>query len=405
VVFVDLQFARGARTAPSFPAAAAAPAPPEWLGPFARAPEPVEPESPSFWRRVIAAARKVLGTREAIPPPPPLLPAGETTGPVPEFVRSAAREMGVELAGLQWSLVSENVASRPRAVFDVHDPVAADGERYTVKIAWHPQVNPGIENEHWALRALTARKPVASHTYPQPAFLAIRGSVVLSGHEDPGGRPFAECTDGTATCSHAERALGWLVDMAAGTFRPRETFALAGPLEEIVERYAMKFGPSAEAGRFLHTQAEMLVSSGSIPTVLHHGDPDPARNVRVSADGAPVFLGWEECALEGLPLWDLYWFAQAYGRMAMEREDARYDAAAFATQFLERTFHSVALVRAVAASCERLALSPRLASPLFHLGWATLAVRGGPQADVYAEILDRCVAAEQRDGGLAVFNG
>jgi len=391
--------------APSLPAAVAAPSPPEWLGPFARTREPAPAASTSLWSRVIAAARRAVGIREAARPAPLLLPPGETTGPVPEFVRSAARESGVELAGLQGSLVSENVANRPRAVFDVHDPVAADGERYTVKIAWHPQVNAGIENEHWALRALTTRKPVHSHTYPRPAFLAIRGSVVLSGQEDPGGRPFAECTDGSATCGHAERALAWLVEMAAGTFRPRETFALAAPLEEIVERYAMKFGPSAEAGRFLHTQAEMLVSAGSLPTVLHHGDPDPGRNVRVTGDGSPAFLGWEECALEGLPLWDLYWFAQGYGRLALERGGTRYDAAAFATQFLERTFHSVTLVRAVAASCERLALSPRLAAPLFHLGWATRAVRGGPQADVYAEILDRCIAAEAHDGGLAVFNG
>jgi hypothetical protein len=291
-------------------------------------------------------------------------------------------------------------------VFDVRDPVAADGQRCTVKIAWHPQVNTGLENEHWALRALTTRKPVPSGSFPGPAFLAIRGSVVLSGQVDPPGRPFAECTDGSPTCGHAERALGWLVEMAAGTFRPRETFALAAPLQEIVERYAVKFGPSAEAGRFLHLQAEMLVSAGSLPTVLHHGDPDPRRHVRVTEEGTPAFLGWEECALEGLPLWDLYWFAQGYGRLVTEREGAaKYDAAAFASQFLDRTFHSVALVRAVAASCERLALSPRLAAPLFHLGWATRAVRGGPDADVYAAILDRCVAAEVRDGGLAVFNG
>lgn len=402
---MNLQFARGARTAPPSPAAAAAVDPPEWLVPFARPRVVAEPVNGTMWSRVKSAARRAMGLDGGSAHVAPLLPPGETTGPVPEFVRSAARESGLELAGLQWSLVSENVSSRPRAVFDVHDPVAADGERYTVKIAWHPKVNTGLENEHWALRALTTRKPVRAGSFPRPAFLAIRGSVVLSGQEDPPGRPFAECTDGTATCGHAERALAWLVDMAAGTFRPRETFTLSGPLEEIVERFAMRFGPSAQAIRFLHTQAEMLVSAGSLPTVLHHGDPDPCRHVRVTAEGSPAFLGWEECALEGLPLWDLYWFAQGYGRLALERERVRYDAAAFAEQFLNRTLHSVSLVRAVAASCDRLALSPRLAAPLFHLGWATRAVRGGPGADVYAAILDRCVAAEARDGGLAVFNG
>lgn len=371
---------------------------------------------------MISAARRAMSRRGDAASVARLVPAGETTAPVPEFVREVARESGVELAGLVWTIDPESCTGAPRALYEVHHPLgdggsagepgsvdvirAADpGDRYVVKIGWHPQVNAGIENENLALRALTTRVPVASGSFPKPAFFAVRGAVVLSGQHAVPGRPFAECTDGSPTCARAERALAWLVDMGAGTFRPRETAVLTKPLEEIVERYAMTFGPSAEVSRFLHTQAEMLFSAGSLPTVLHHGDPDPRRNVRITDDGATAFLGWEECAPEGLPLWDLYWFAEGYGRLTAERERRQWGADAFEKQFLERTLYSVTLVRAVAASCERLALSPRLAEPLFHLGWATRAVRGGPDAGTFAGILERSVAASRRDGRLALFHG
>lgn len=366
-----------------------------------RVPDPPTSAAAPAERRLLAPVRV---DAESFPGAPALvLPPGESATALPAYVRKAAQDAGIDLSRHHWRIANARQPLSRKAIFLASNPDAPD-EDCVVKVSWDPGFAEGLENEHGSLQALAARAPVPADTYPRPLFLARYGRAVITAQSAVAGVPLREKSSGAPTCPYVNDALNWLVEMAAGTFRPREAWAVADALGELVERFAGMHRPRPETVAFLRKQVEKVLAAGSLPTVLLHGDPGENTLLVTPRDDAAL-VGWESCDREGPPLWDLFWFSQALGAFSVRAAGRRYDVEVFTQQFLQKSDASRLLARVVSAACDRLTLSRDLAEPLFHLSWTARAVRDPRHRDDFAALVERSVSGAGSWPGLRLLRG
>jgi aminoglycoside phosphotransferase (APT) family kinase protein len=141
--------------------------------------------------------------------------------------------------------------------------------------------------------------------------------------------------------------------------------------------------------------------------VFQHGDPG-TWNVLVTKNGRVAFLDWEAAEVEGMPLWDLFYFLRSYCVGAARSQGATDPLAGFRQQFLGETQLGQLVREATRHYCERTSLSAQLIEPLFYLCWMHRALKEATRLSPsklerghYINLLRLCI--DQRE--LAIRSG
>jgi hypothetical protein len=300
--------------------------------------------------------------------------AGLTGGP-PQYLRSLARSVGVEIEDRRWALVALGDYPSQKVLFFLFAPAGSRPES-VVKITRDPRFNPRLENEWQALTLLQERGVGADGTLPRPLFFGVHSGLTVLGESALDGVPFLERTQATAECPYARRALEWLLELGTATAsRGRPEAPSDAGLEPLFERFKRLYGLEAGEEDFLRAQVSALTRAGEgLPLVFQHGDPGPW-NVLVTADGRTAFLDWEAAQPQGMPLWDLFHFLRSYSFTISRAAGTRDALRSFSEQWLEDSAFSRLLAETTSRFCAQTGLAPALVEPLFYVCWMHRALK------------------------------
>jgi hypothetical protein len=355
----------------------------------------------------IASAPAALGvTRVSGPPlrrlqatttsPPGVLARPLTGAPegAPEYLLAAAREAGHPLDDRPWRLAAPRGYRSQKVIFLV-------GDEDVVKLTQDPRFNARLDNEFHALGLLRERGLEAAVAAPRALFRAEHARLSIVGETRLAGRPFRECSSAEPDCEHAAAAIAAISALGAASARrePPDGRSPAAPLLDLLARYAEIYRPGGEQRGMLDEAVGALVDAGAeLPSVFLHGDPTTL-NLLVDDDGTIGMVDWENAESAGPPLWDLFYFLQAYRGWAAARLGRRYTPAAFGRELCDPSAFGGLPARAVESYRRALGLQPTLVGPLFCTCWMYLALRQSRQLaprslgrGLYTGILDGVAA-------------
>jgi hypothetical protein len=170
------------------------------------------------------------------------------------------------------------------------------------------------------------------------------------------------------------RGFGWITDLAANSAvrGPQAAAAIEAKLAALAEEVAVQYSLTAAETRAIQALvAQVRAHSSQLPTVFSHGDAATWNAVRL-ADGRVAFLDWEAGHAEGVPLWDLWYFARSH---VMSSSRVRRRLGFRGPDVLEALRRDPMLSAAVTEYTSRLGIPAEVVGPLFTLCWADRALR------------------------------
>jgi len=358
-------------------------------------------------RRLASAPPGALGvTRVSGPPlrrlqPPSVSPPGVLARPLtgapdraPEYLLDAAREAGHPLDDRPWWLAAPRGYRSQKVIFLV-------GDEDVVKLTQDPCFNARLDNEFHALRLLQERGLEAAVAAPRALFRAEHARLSIVGETRLAGGPLRERSSATPDCEQAAAVIAAITALGTASVRsePPDGRSPAAPLVDLLARYVAIYRPGAEQRGMLDEAVSALLDAGAeLPSVFLHGDPTTL-NLLVDDDGTIGMLDWENAESSGPPLWDLFYFLQAYRGWAAASRGRRQTPAAFGRELSDPSAFGGLPARAVESYSRALGLQPTLVGPLFCTCWMYLALRQSRQLaprslgrGLYTGILDGVAA-------------
>ncbi len=349
--------------------------------------------------------------------------AAHLTDAPPRYLRSIARQAGVDIDHHRWGLSARGEYSSRKVLFFLFERASDSPDtspdtppntppdtppdtppEYIVKMTRDPALNPRLENEYGALTRLREKGIGDRETLPQAVFFGQHGGLAIVGETMIDGEPFRQRSRATADCSYVRAAIDWLLELGAATAdRTSATpVQVASALETLFRRFVQVYRLAPAHRDFLADQiAAIRRRHEAFPLVFQHGDPG-AWNAVVTQSGRVAFLDWEAAEPQGMPLWDLFYFLRSYCVGAARAGGTRNRLAGFAQHFLAESPLSPLVIESTRRYCERIALPARLIEPLFYTCWMHRALKESTRLTPakldrghYVGLLRLCIA--QRD--------
>lgn len=315
---------------------------------------------------------------------------------VPAYIRTVAAEHGIDLDGYGWRFAPPRGFPSQKLLFVLSPPPGSDRPAYVVKLPQEPAYNHRIVNEH---RTLASLQEMGIAAVPRPAFLGSSGGLLLVGQGHLEGRSFRREWSGDLRHALPARTVAWLSELGRSSARPAATGELRSSLEDLVSTYVRLYQPDRQVAAALEASVEALAACG-VPTVLQHGDLGNWN--MLAADDGIVVLDWESAEPRGMPLWDLFYFAQTLGSLAAQRRGVRYRPTVFSRQLLQDSDLSRWLWPAAGAYCDAVGFDSDAVAPAFPLCFVYHAVKEarrltpgpGMAAGRYQQLVEVIVTAQ-----------
>jgi hypothetical protein len=290
----------------------------------------------------------------------------------PRYLRELARGAGFDIDSHRWGLWARGDYDSQKAILYLY-PRAAPTPDAAVKLTRAGNFNRRLENEALVLSNL--QRVPARAMAPALLFAGPAGKLFAVGESAVDGVPFERRTTAGAECSLLNEALDALTSLGEQTALPAASSAHAEALRDLLERYRSLYAPPAAESNFLAAQIDTLARlDRPLPIVLQHGDPG-AWNAVVSAGERLVFLDWEAGELQGMPLWDLFYFARSYAVIAGRRRGERRRLRSVARGWFEDGALAARFGSAVEHYCARVGVPAGAVEPLFHTCWMHRALK------------------------------
>jgi Phosphotransferase enzyme family len=292
----------------------------------------------------------------------------------PLYLQTLARAADIDLSNHRWGLMARGDYSSRKLIFFLFDQNRAQGNetpQCIVKMVRDATFNARLENESRALTWLEEHGIGDEETLPRVLFAGRHANLAIVGESVIHGHPFRQKSQATADCPYARQAIDWLTELGAATADSRAVAPgqVAAGLQRLFQQFVAIYHPTAEERDFLAGQiAQIEQCPQPIPLVFQHGDPG-SWNALVTPTGRVAFLDWEAAEVQGMPLWDLYYFLRSYCVGAARAQGAHDPLAGFAQHVLDDKPLGRLFAQAVETYCERTNLAPALAGPLFYTCW------------------------------------
>lgn len=325
----------------------------------------------------------------------------DTDGP-PRYLRTIAANAGLDISRYRWGLAACGLYSSRKVLFYLFEENAT-APGYIVKMTRDPAFNYRVENEYRALTLLRETGCADPDIVPRAVFFGHHGGLAIVGETILPGAAFIQKAVMAADSPHAWAAIDWLTTLGAATAdRATPAPTVAQALDDLLDRFTQIYSVTAEEFEFLKAQiAAVRESRAALPLVFQHGDPG-AWNLLVTPSGRVAFLDWEAAEPQGMPLWDLFYFARSFGVRLARKRGTRDSLAGFRQELLADSEFNHRLGAAIRRYCDRVSLPGELVAPLFYTCWMHRALkeatRLAPQVvetGHYVNLLRLCI--KQRD--------
>ncbi|MDZ7343945.1 MAG: aminoglycoside phosphotransferase family protein [candidate division KSB1 bacterium] len=337
---------------------------------------------------------------------------GENSQPPPEYLIALAKNAGVDLAGFRCGLSARGKYNANKTIFYLFGNNRQRAEA-VVKMTRAPEFNARLENEYRVLSVLKEKGFAAPGTFPEPLFFGYHENLAILGQKAVHGAPFRSRTRATADCPIARDAIEWIVKLGvASAPKLTATPAQVGEaLMKLFRRFAQIYPLASFEHEFLVTQIKrMSCKSTYIPVVFQHGDPG-TWNMLVSEQGHVIVIDWEAGEMQGMPLWDLFYFMRTYGSWMARIQGNTDPLENFARSFLQPSALSALLAKTVERYCNAIGLDEKLIEPLFYTCWmhralkeSTRLTEASLEKGHYFNLLRRCIEQRQTPALSSLFS-
>jgi aminoglycoside phosphotransferase len=314
--------------------------------------------------------RRSEGSRRAVLVAPGVSPGGLRP---PAYIRDIARGAGLVLDNHRAGLIAPGDYPSRKGVmflFAGTDPKPD----LVVKLVREPRHDARLENE-W--RALTwLQQAGLPGVLPRPAFIGRHAGLAVLGQSAVAGKPFHSRTSARPECPLARAALNWLLELGAATAHPvADNSQVVGAIRELAGRFEALYRlTGAQRARLEHHIDALGFAAAPFPLVFQHGDPSTG-NLLVTDQGCPAFLDWEAAELDGMPLWDVFYFVRSFAMTVGRAGGVRSSLATVRRELLRDRPTSRILAGAVERHCSEIGLERALVEPLFVTCWMHRALK------------------------------
>lgn len=313
-----------------------------------------------------------------------LLHAGPGAGTMqidspPAYLRAIASSNGVDIDGYRWGFSGRGRYSSRKLLFFLHnqDKTGDSDGNYIVKMVREPAYNARLENEYRALVALESEGYMDAGAYPRPIFFGHHNGLAIAGESHVDGEPFRARTQATADCPYARAAIDALIRLGAASACSAKTppKQIAAALKQLLDTFVDIYCPSEDVQAFLDAQVSKIARfDGDIPLVFQHGDPG-TWNLFVTGRGRVAFLDWEAAEIQGMPLWDLFYFLRSYSTWVGKSNGGRNALRAIQEGILGDGPLAGLMLDASFRYCREVDLPIELVEPFFYTCWMHRALK------------------------------
>ncbi|MFZ6004406.1 MAG: hypothetical protein ACOYXM_10795 [Actinomycetota bacterium] len=295
------------------------------------------------------------------------------TSDLPLYVRRAAAEVGLDLAGHDWVLVTPGDYENQKVLFFAFDPGAKE-PGLVVKVARSDSASARLERAATALASLHGWRDLAGDVVPRLAFCTRHQAFAICAESVVHGSSFQSATAASADCALVRDALDWLTRLGAMSARSGRATEAAAAMTKIVDRLDGSYEMSSSHIEMLRAHCDEIAAAGDVKTVFAHGDPG-TWNLIAKRGGGVAFLDWENAEPASPPLWDLFYLLRSYATLVARGEGASDRHSAATSSFLGHGPLQPLLESSIDTYCTTVDVPRSLVGPLFHLCWAMHAVK------------------------------
>jgi thiamine kinase-like enzyme len=231
-----------------------------------------------------------------------------------------------------------------------------------------PQYNERLEREHRGLKHLGNLGFADQNTIPQVIFQGYHRDLFFVGESVLDGQPFVQRSTFDDQCRYARFVMQWMIDLGTTTRTAAAGSEVAALLTPLYERFVQTFKPTLSQQQFLKEQLDEVGRADRIPLVLRHGDPG-LQNMLILPDDTVAVLDWENAEIEGVSLWDVFYFLSAYCMKVGQVKAGVSNLEAYEHYFLDESSLQSFVLDSITRYCDALQLDRNLIVPLYYMFW------------------------------------
>lgn len=331
---------------------------------------------------------------------------------IPTYIQDIAQEADIDFNGWRFGLSARGKFNANKVIFYLIGK-NAEGPEVVVKMTRAEEFNGRLENEYRVLQELCNHAYVNQGSFPKPLFFGYHKNLALLGLKAVKGNPFRTRTAGTLDCPIARNASDWICRLGEASADLNTTTAkdAAAVLYDLFAQFNDIYKLTKKEKTFLLDQITCIDQhQGNFPAVFQHGDPG-TWNILVLENGEVVFIDWEAGELQGMPLWDLFYFFRTYASWT-SRLKGRFDNLEnFSRHFLAPSEIGSALIEKIDYYCSKIELDRNLIKPLFYTCWMHRALKESTRLaetelenGTYINLLRLCIKSQEATGLKSFFH-
>lgn len=208
--------------------------------------------------------------------------------------------------------------------------------------------------------------------------------------------------------------MDWIVRLGTNSANDHSssTRDVLGEMVKLFNQFVAIYELSDEHRSFLAKQISSIgEKKESFPLVFQHGDPG-TWNIFVTDSGDVVFLDWESGELNGMPLWDLFYFFRTYVSWMSRRKGQRDPLRSFEHFIINESEMSALLKRKVTEVCQGTGLARKFVKPLFYTCWMHRALKESARLSMeslndghYLNLLRLCIDSDESPALKGLYYG
>jgi thiamine kinase-like enzyme len=331
-----------------------------------------------------------------------LQPATSATSKLqpPQYLQAIAAKGGYDIAGHTFAFSARGKYNSNKVIFFLFSP---EGDKLDIvaKMTRSEAYNARLQNEYKILTHMKNHQIVPADSISEAVFFDIHNRQAAIGLKAIHGVPFRVKTTAQPDCPLARQAGKWLVTLAQNSAfsHPEGGHPAGKAMFQLFEQFRRTYDlPKAEL-QFLEAQISKFSDSKlPFPTVLQHGDPG-TWNMMVNENNNVIVIDWESGELEGMPLWDLFYFYRTWTSWIERKKGNNNPIENFAAHFFHFSPVMQHLQADVQAIVNAIKLDAELVSPLFYTCWMHRALKESMRLSpetlsggTFVSILRACIA-------------
>ena len=327
--------------------------------------------------------------------------ATPTTKPQPpQYLQNIAKKSGYDISNHTYAFSARGKYNSNKVIFFLFSPESYKLD-IVAKMTRSETYNARLQNEYKILMHIKNNHIVPLDSISEAVFFDRHNCQAVIGLKAIHGVPFRVKTTAQPDCPLARQAGEWLVALAqnSAVSHPEGGRLAGAAMHQLFNKFCQTYDLPKEEMTFLEAQISKFSDSNMpFPTVLQHGDPG-TWNMMVNQHNKVIIIDWEPGELEGMPLWDLFYFYRTWTSWIERQKGNGNPVENFATHFFQSSPVMQHAQSDMQAIINAIKLDTELVAPLFYTCWMHRALKEAMRLSpdrlfegTFVSILRACIA-------------